>query len=234
MTGGRIPNPAPSEIGAVFLGAQTTRLFWITGQALRPRSMKHLLRLFAVWIQSPGAIWQSLSICRLPFNSGLSRGPKGREEQWIGSVKHEVTGGWYVAARCAGTPGKCAALDRATMARGHRCSGLAAVLGIPAGPDRCTRRDRRPHGRCDCAPGLSRANPSRGVGQSPLLVHHLALGSYRCLAVRDRGGSEACCFGLTPGFLCYLFENSAGSLAVWVPLERGLRKVTAVMWSRTQ
>jgi hypothetical protein len=101
MIEGRTPNPAPSEIGAVFLGAQTTRLFWITGQALRPRSMKHLLRLFAVWIQSPGAIWQSLSICRLPFNSGLSRGPKGREEQWIGSVKHEVTGGWYVAARCA-------------------------------------------------------------------------------------------------------------------------------------
>lgn len=32
--------------------------------------MKHLLRLFAVWIQLPGAIWQSLNVCRLPFVLG--------------------------------------------------------------------------------------------------------------------------------------------------------------------
>ena len=80
----------------------------------------------------------------------------------------------------------------ASLIGGHRCGGLAAVPGIPAGPDRCARRNRCPHGCCDCAPVLGRANPSRGVGQSPLLVHHLALGSHRCVAVRDRDGAEAC------------------------------------------
>lgn len=32
----------------------------------------------------------------------------------------------------------------------------------------------------------------------------------------------------------YLFENSAASLDMKVALERGLRKVTAAMWLRTQ
>lgn len=78
------------------------------------------------------------------------------------------------------------------MAVGHRCGDLAAVLGIPVGPDQYARRDRRPHGRCDCALDFCRANPSRGMGQSPLLVRHLALGSNRHLVDDDRDGFKAC------------------------------------------
>lgn len=73
----------------------------ITGQAMDPRAMKHLLRLFAVWIQSPGLLWQPFCVCRWPFHTGQFSGPNGREAQRVGCVKHEMTGGWYVAACCA-------------------------------------------------------------------------------------------------------------------------------------
>lgn len=62
------------------------------------------------------------------------------------------------------------------MGRGHRCGGLVAVRGITVQPDRCARRDRRSLGRRDRALDFSRANTSSAMGQSPLLVHHLALG----------------------------------------------------------
>ncbi|MBW8462350.1 hypothetical protein, partial [Acidovorax sp.] len=55
--------------GSVPWSADDT-IFWISGQALSPRSMKHLLRLFAVLVQPPVAIWQSLNVCRLPIHFG--------------------------------------------------------------------------------------------------------------------------------------------------------------------
>lgn len=79
MTGGTDSQSSSlGNWGSVPWGSDGT-IWWITGRAMDPRAMKHLLRLFAVWIQSSGAICQSLNVCRLPLDSGQCRGRMGEK-----------------------------------------------------------------------------------------------------------------------------------------------------------